>query len=95
MAFQIAAVASAVVIGVMFGTRRAGTYLAKNTEEQMGRLADIQRMRIELLERDRDDRIRENAELKERIVLLEERVAHLENELEMEKRITARLTLEP
>lgn len=94
MAFQIAAVASAVVIGVVFGTRRAGGYLAKHTEEQMTRLSEIQKMRIDLLEKDRDDRIRENAELKERIVHLEKRVAHLEAELSMEKRITARLTQE-
>lgn len=91
LAFQIAAVASAVVVGVVFGTRRAGGYLAKHTEEQMARLSEIQQMRIELLEKDRTDRIRENQELKERVAHLEARVAHLEYELEMEKRITARV----
>ena len=94
MAFQLAAVAGAAAVGIVFGVRKAGSGISRHNEEQMTRLVQMQKERIDLLERDRDDRIRENSELRERILHLEARVEHLEAELVIEKRITARLDKE-
>ena len=92
--FQAAAIAAALIGGLVYGKSRSGSAATKNHEEQMARLTQMQRERIDLLERDREDRIRENKELRERIAHLEQRVAHLEAELIMEKRITARFVPE-
>ena len=87
IAAQIAMVAAASVVGAIVGGRRSGGYIARHADEQMKKLIEAQAMRIELLEV-------ENARLREKILVLEGQVKALRDELDIEKRITARLDKE-
>ncbi|MFM2132450.1 MAG: hypothetical protein RL646_1653 [Verrucomicrobiota bacterium] len=87
IAAQIAMVAAASVVGAIVGGRRSSGYIARHADEQMKKLIEAQAMRIELLEV-------ENARLREKILVLEGQVKALRDELDIEKRITARLDKE-
>ena len=87
VAAQIGMVAAASIVGAVIGGRRGGGYIAKHADEQMKKLIEAQAMRIELLEV-------ENARLREKVLVLEGQVRALRDELDIEKRITARLDKE-
>jgi len=87
LAAQIGMVAAASIVGAVIGGRRGGGYIARHADEQMKKLIEAQAMRIELLEV-------ENARLREKVLVLEGQVRALRDELDIEKRITARLDKE-
>lgn len=87
LAAQIGMVAAASIVGAVIGGRRGGGYIAKHADEQMKKLIEAQAMRIELLEV-------ENARLRDKVLVLEGQVRALRDELDIEKRITARLDKE-
>lgn len=82
---QVAMVAVAAVVGGAAGGFRALARSKKIDGEEVDRAMAAQRERIELLET-------QNKELTTKVILLEGQVRALREELDIEKRITARFT---
>lgn len=72
------------VVGVVLGTRRGVDNVASRASEELGRLVEAQQQRIAMLEK-------RNEEMESEIQELKAQVATLRAELDIEKRITARL----
>lgn len=84
---QIAALIVAAVIGGALGAWRGVSGVRAKANEEVDRAMAAQRIRIDSLES-------ENRALSNKVLLLESQVAQLRAELEIEKRITARLVKE-
>ena len=80
---QVAMIAAAAVVGGAVGGMRGMSGLRKRAHDEVESAMNAQRLRIELLEK-------ENAELRAKILVLEGQVRQLREELDIEKRITAR-----
>lgn len=74
----------AVVVGLLLGTRRGVDNVASRANEELKRLVEAQTQRIAMLEK-------RNVEMESEIKELRTEVASLRRELDIEKRITARL----
>lgn len=85
LAFNVGAVVVAAIIGAAAGGRRGVSLMARKADNEIDRLVAAQSSRIEILEH-------ENTRLSERVMDLERQVQVLREELELEKRITARLS---
>lgn len=86
--FQVGAVIAAGAVGAIAGARRGVALVHGQSEKEVQRLIEVQASRINLLERHRQ-------ELEAKVQALEEEVARLREELDLEKKITARITRRP
>lgn len=81
---NVAAVVLAATVGAIAGGRRGVSAMRSKADSEIDRLVAAQTARLEHLER-------ENEQLRNRIAELEGKMRQLREELDVEKRITARL----
>ncbi len=82
--FSIALALAAMIAGMIAGARKGTTQVADKHTLQLERLVEAQELRISHLEAD-------NQRMERRIKELEEALAHMVKELDLERRITARI----
>lgn len=84
LAFNIAAVIVAAIIGAIAGGRRGVSAMSERAQHHLEMLVAAQELRIAHLEADRQN-------MTDRIAELESELAAMKKELELERKITARL----